>query len=155
MVTVERIVDIFRNVSLAHNDIKEFYYGSSYDVAISLKTQYPIVFLETPFNIAYDNNRKFKTFTFAISVLLKTKQDSVVENIKAISIGEDINDAIISKIQNDFKSEILISNVNALSLENFSDDHLGGVRTQLTVTVIRDYTTPVCYEDKFSDCEDC
>lgn len=156
MVTVQRIVDIFNKVSLAHIDIKEFYHGTTFDYAGNTNTKYPIVFLETPFNINYNDNRKFKTFNFAFSVLLKTKVDDVNNAMTAISVAEDINDAIISKIQNDYKSELLISGVQALSLENFSDDNLGGVRSSITVTVTREYTLPKCYADKFTvDCTDC
>lgn len=153
---LNEIKNAFNKVSLAHVDIEEFYHGTSYDVAVSPKTKYPIVFLETPYSLAYDNNRKFKTASFALLVLLKIKQDDVNESHNAASIAEDIGDAIISKIQNDYKSEFIISNVNGLSLDSFSDDYLGGIRFEMTVTVARQYAIPRCYEDKFEkECTDC
>lgn len=149
MMTLESIKDIFKTVSLQHRDIKEFYVGDSFSVAVSPKTKYPIVFLEIPYNINYDNNRRVKTFQFALLVLLKIKQDDIVSSHKAISNAENIGDAILSKIQNDHKSEMIISNINGLSLDQFSDDYLSGVRFEMTITVNREYNIPVCYAELF------
>jgi len=147
--TLEEIKNIFNTTSLSHKDIKEFYVGDSFSVAVSPKTKYPIVFLEIPYNIAYDNNRRLKSYSFAMMVLFKVKQDDINDSHKAISAAEDIGDAILSKIQNDNKSSLIISGVNGLSLDQFSDDYLAGVRFELTVSITREYTLPVCYADKF------
>lgn len=147
--TLNDIKNAFNQVSLQHIDIKEFYVGDSFNVAVSPKTKYPIVFLEIPYNIAYNDNRRLKSYSFALLVLLKVKQDSIEESHNAISAAEDIGDAILSKIQNDYKSQFIISGINALSLDQFSDDYLAGVRFELTVSVNRDYTLPKCYADKF------
>ncbi len=154
--TLEQIKNVFNTISLQHIDIKEFYVGDSFSVAVSPKTKYPIVFMEIPYNISYSDNRRLKTYAFALLVLFKVKQDSIEDSHKAISAAEDIGDAIISKIQNDYKSQFLISGINGLSLDQFSDDYLAGVRFELTVTVNREYSIPVCYEDKFdAPCTDC
>lgn len=147
--TLQDIKNAFNQVSLQHKDIKEFYVGDSFSVAVSPKTQYPIVFMEIPYNISYADNRRLKSYQFALLVLLKVKQDDIEESHKAISAAEDIGDAILSKIQNDYKSEFIITGINALSVDQFSDDYLAGVRYQLTVSVNREYNLPVCYADKF------
>ncbi len=155
--TLNRVRDIFQTVSIAEVDIKEFQYGDKYEVAISPVTQYPIVFLETPYNIVYNNNRKTKSYQFAVLVLLKTEEGSVEIDHDASSIAEDIGDAIFSKIQNEYSGELVIENLRGLSLgEGFSRDYLGGIRFELTVTVNRNYSIPSCYEDKFvAKCTDC
>ncbi len=149
MLTIKKIVDIFGSVSKQHVDIKQFDYGNNFDISVATDTTYPIVFLETPIQVNYPNDRKFKTLSFALNVLLKTEFDNKKDSISAISIAEDITDAILSKITNDYKQEFYITNVNGLSLENFSDDQLGGMRTELTITYSREYSVPTCYANKF------
>jgi len=154
--TLKEIVDAFNSVSLQHKSINEFYYGNSYDIAVSPKTKYPIVFLETPFNIDYSDNRRLKSYKFSLNVLFKTKSDNQKSSLSAISLAEDILDAILSKLQNDYQNKFIITGINALSLEDFSDDQLGGVRSNLTVSVNREYALPICYEELFdAPCEDC
>jgi hypothetical protein len=148
--TLEQIKNAFNTVSLQHIDIKEFYVGDSFSVAVSPKTKYPIVFMEIPYNISYADNRRLKNYSFALLVLFKTKTDDIDLSHKAISSAEDIGDAIISKIQNDYKSDFIISGINALSVDQFSDDLLAGVRFELTTTVNREYSLPICYADKFN-----
>ena len=156
MPTLNRVKDIFNKVSLQHISIKEFYYGTSFNVAVSPNTEYPIVFLETPYNINYDDNRRLKNYQFALLVLFKTKEDDIADNHNAQSAAEDIGDAILSKIQNDYKQEILLSGIRALTLNEFSSDTTGGVRYELTVSMNREYSIPVCYADQFdADCTDC
>lgn len=147
--TLNDIKNAFNQVSLQHVDIKEFYVGDSFSVAVSPQTKYPIVFLEIPYNISYDDNRRLKSYSFALLVLLKVQQDNINASHTAISNAEDIGDAILSKIQNDYKQQFIISGINALSLDQFSDDYLAGVRYELTATVNREYSLPKCYADKF------
>lgn len=154
--TLDQIKNVFNTISLQHVDIKEFYIGDSFSVAVSPKTKYPIVFLEIPYSINYSDNRRTKNYQFALLVLFKVKQDDIEQSHKAISAAEDIGDAIISKIQNDYKQDFLITGVNGLSVDQFSDDYLAGVRFELTVTVNREYSIPVCYATKFdAPCTDC
>jgi hypothetical protein len=148
--TLNDVKNAFNKVSLQAIDIKEFYEGNAFDAAISPKTVYPITFLEIPYNINYPDDRKFKTYQFAFLVLKKIKQDSAEDAHNAISWAEELGDAILSKIQNDYKKDFLLTGINALSLDNYSDDYLGGVRYNLTVTVIRDLALPKCYEAKFN-----
>ncbi len=160
MITLEVVKDIFKQVSLAHKDIQEFYVGDEFSVAVSPKTAYPIVFLEIPYNINYSEDRKFKSYSFNLLVLLKIEQDDIVDSHRSISAAEDIGDAILSKIQNDYKqvnnkAGLILSGINnALSVDQFSNDYLAGVRYPITVTVTRDYSTPACYADKF-ECAEC
>lgn len=148
--TLNDIKNAFNKVSLQAIDIKEFVEGNRFDQAVSPKTVYPITFLEIPYNINYSDNRRLKTYQFSFLVLKKIKQDSTESAHDAISWAEDLGDAILSKIQNDYKQDFLLTGINALSLDQFSDDYLGGVRYNLTVTVNRDYSVPKCYDPKFN-----
>jgi hypothetical protein len=147
--TLNDIKNAFNAVSLQAIDIQEFYEGNAFDQAISPSTKYPITFLEIPYDINYNDNRRTKTYQFAFLVLKKIEQDNINAAHDAISWAENLGDAILSKIQNDYKKDFLITGINALSLDQFSDDYLGGVRYNLTVTVNRDYSIPVCYKDVF------
>ncbi len=151
MVTLKNVIDIFESVSLSHVDIKQFHKGTSFGVAISPTTVYPIAFLEIPITMNYGNDRRLKTYNFAYHILLKGNQDDIVKDIDLVSYAEDIGDSILSKIQNDYKSSVIINNVNGLSLTEFSDDMLSGVRFEMQVSVTREYTAPKCYKDKFEE----
>lgn len=149
--TLEQIKDAINSVSLSHKSIKEFYVGNRFDVGTYPSAKYPVAFLEIPYNIAYSDDRKFKTYNFAFLVLLRKDVEDIVDSHKAISKAENIGDAILSKLQNDYAQQFRINGINALSLDNFSDDDVAGVRYQLTITVIRNYSLPKCYSDQFEE----
>lgn len=147
--TLARLKEIFNSVSLQHIEIKEFYVGNSFSIAVSPRTKYPIVFMEIPYNISYNDDQRLKTYQFALNILFKVKQDDIEQSHAAMSKAEDIGDQILSKIMDDYKSEILLTGVRALSLDQFSDDYLSGMRYELTVNVNRFYTVGQCYADYF------
>ena len=61
--TLEEIKQAIEAISLSHKRIASFDYGEDYLLATGKGTDYPLVFLEIPYNANYElANNKFKTF---------------------------------------------------------------------------------------------
>jgi hypothetical protein len=147
--TLNELKGIFETISTSHVDISRFDYGHDSNVAVDPNGTYPLFYLDLPYNITYTDDRRFKQYKFGIFVLNRTEQDSVEDNHDKISECEIIGDAILSKIQDDYKSSMILTGLNAVSLDEYSDDYTAGVRYDLMVTSIREYSEPKCYMDKF------
>lgn len=152
--TLDELQNAFRKVSLQHKAIESFDIGTSFDHAVKTDTQYPLAFLEVPYSVPFDDSGRFLSVNFAYYILFKAQSDDL--NHSLMSKALDIGDSVISKISNDFQSELSISGLNGLSLNEFSDDTCAGFRFEMTVSIPRIYGNEDCYEDQFeADCEDC
>jgi hypothetical protein len=86
-------------------------------------------------------------------VLLKGGQDDIVGDHMKISNAELIADAIIAKLQFSFNNDVVLRNINGISLREFSDNNLSGVRFDITATMKRAYCSTAEIDEVFNDCE--
>ena len=148
--TLQEIKDTFQSVSLAHVAIKGFNYGQTFDIPNGGDNTYPFAFLEIPYLASYPE-RKYKTFNFALNILIATSPDDRVEDHQAISDAEEIGDAIITRIQTENK-DLFFETITALSLNEFSDDDVAGMRFEFVVRTGRDFCNKESYQELFKDC---
>lgn len=148
--TLQQIKDEFKRISLAHVDIKEFNFGETFDLPNGGNNEYPFSFLEIPYLTAYDS-RKSKTINFALNILVSVNPDNRVDDHQAISDAEQIGEAIITRFQTENK-QLFFDTITALSLRNFSDDDLAGMRFEFIIRTGREFCNADSYQDKFADC---
>ena len=137
--TLENLKDFWKTIALKHKDVKQFNVGSWYDAANNTDDKYPLVFWEMPYNINYnlDIHKRLDSVLCSLSVFLYTKQDDIADSHQAISIAKEIGDAIIMKAQLE-ATEFKIDSINALSVREYSDDAVSGVRYDLTISMFRE-----------------
>lgn len=137
--TLEELKDYWRVLSLKHKDIKQFSVGSWYDAATNTSDKYPLVFWEFPYVITYNNNfvKRVDNVNISFSVFISTKLDDIADSHQAISYAKDIGDAIVTKARMD-ATEFIILGVNAVSVREYSDDYVAGVRYDLTIALQRE-----------------
>ncbi len=135
--TIKDLILFFQDISLKHKDVKEFQIGSWYDSAANTSIQYPLVFLEMPFTIDYDLNFQKDTIQFSLSVFLKTNTDSIKDDYEAISFCKSIGDAIISRVRLE-ATQFKVLGFNAISVREYSDDNVAGLRYDLRILSTRD-----------------
>ena len=134
--TLNELKSQIKSIALTHKDIKEFQIGENFEVATSKEAAYPAVWLELPIYIDYTDERK-KTFSMALSVLSLSDEDDVDSNFEDTSWMEQIADQILQKL----KAASNIYGVDAgagITLRNFSDDDLVGVRVELEIVTGRE-----------------
>ena len=149
--TLEDLKDFWKDISLLHKDVLQFSVGSYYDVATNTSDKYPLVFWEMPYTVNYnpDFSKRLDTVTCSLSVFLYTKQDDIKDSHEAISFSKSIGDAIITKAKLD-ATEFSIQSVNAVSVREYSDDYVAGMRYDITILLQRD----ICdaeIDDYFND----
>jgi hypothetical protein len=139
--TLEQIKDSIKRIALEHRQINDFDYGEDFLLATGKGNDYPMAFLEIPYNVTYDLSRnKYKTVQFALLVLFPPSNDAVKEDHTCISNAEQIGDAIITRMQDEFLLlGFLIDSVNGLSLREFSDDSVSGFRFEISGKIMRSF----------------
>lgn len=137
--TLEALKDFWKDIALKHKDVKEFLVGSWYNAAEATDTKYPLVFWEMPYTINYnqDFSKRLDTVTCSMSVFLYTKQDDNDDSHSAISIAKSIGDAIVTKAKLN-ATDFSIQSVNAVTVREYSDDYVAGVRYDIVVLLKRD-----------------
>lgn len=142
--TIEELIDYFKEVSLKHKDVKDFLVGSYYDIAANTDDNYPLVFFEFPFQVTYNNNldRPVDEVVFTFDVFLPSKIDSVKDDYVAISESKTIGDAIITYILNENKVGLKLTSINSISVREYSDDSVAGFRYDITALLVRDVCAP-------------
>lgn len=148
--TIEEIKNRIKEVSLSHEDIDSFDFGESFDVANFKNADYPMCFLELPYLLTYEDNRRFKTIQLAINFLGRGdfEKDREFTN-KVISDMELVGDAIITKLGDDY-TDFKFDTVNAVSLRDFSDDSLSGIRYEVIIRTQRAFCSKKSYSGKFT-----
>ena len=137
---LEGIKKLFEEVSLSHQDICSFQIGSNYNIAENnANDHYPVAFYELPYSIENNLKTKKDSIQFSFNVFLKSKPDDVISDHQAISMAKLIGDAILFKI-NDQATSFTIESANAVSVMQYSDDDVSGIRYDLVITAIN----PVC-----------
>lgn len=141
--TILEFKDLIKNLSLAHKDVKTFDYGSDFDIAVDKNDVYPMIFLELPFLCEYavEVNHHYDEVTIALNVLVNIAQDNIDADFMAINYAKNIGDIIIKYINEEI-DEIKIQSASSVSLREFSDDSVAGMRYDLVVLLPR-----VCVDD--------
>lgn len=130
--TLETLKEFIKETCLSHKDVNSFSFGNNYNISESGYDKYPHCFLELPYLINYDFNKRMDTVQFGLNVLLYSKVDDVVEDHFAISMAKSIGDSIIYKMKDN--TELNFTNVVGLSLREFSDDNVSGMRYEIVLT---------------------
>lgn len=137
--TLENLKEFWRNISLLQKDVLTFNVGSNYDSATNTDDKYPLVFWEMPYTINYNAefSKRLDTVTCSMSVFLYTKQDDIKDCHEALSFAKTIGDAIITKARMT-ATEFTIQSVNAVSVREYSDDSVAGIRYDIVMLLQRD-----------------
>jgi hypothetical protein len=150
--TLENLKDYWQTVSLKHKDVEQFLVGNNYDIANNTDDKYPLCFYELPYTVDMNLDKPIDTIQFAFNVFLYTKQDDINDSHQAISLAKAIGDAIIMKVKSDTSSGFNLTAANAISVREYSDDYVAGVRYDITITMKRDICT-VDINEYFNDAE--
>lgn len=137
--TLQELTDYWQTLCLSHKDVKQFLIGSWYDAANNTDDKYPLCFYELPYTINYNPvwQKPIDTLQFSLSVFLSSKIDSIKDDNEAISYSKSIGDAIITKAQNE-ATGFKIQSVNAVSVREYTDDNVAGLRYDITILLPRD-----------------
>ena len=131
----ELITDI-KSISLSHDQVVSFHVGNDFDIATSKSSEkYPAIWFELPILTNYQDRRK-KTHTAALNALSLAKADDIDDQIYKTSDMEIIMDELLQAIDNKFPT-IGLSDIDSITLRNYSDDDLVGVRCDITFTIGR------------------
>lgn len=134
--TLQELITDIKTICLAHDQVVGFHIGNSFDVATSKSSErYPAIWFELPILMDYPDRRK-KNFDFALNALSLVKEDDIDDVINKTSDMEVIMDEITQALDDKYQN-IGLSEINALTLRNFSDDDLVGVRCEITFTLGR------------------
>lgn len=136
--TLETLKDYWRDLCLKHKDVQQFMVGNYYDSANSGNDKYPLCFWEMPYVVDMDLNKPVDRIQISFNVFLLTKQDDIADAHEAISLAKAIGDAIILKAKKDSSSGFIINNANGISVREYTDDYVAGIRWDLTLTVQRE-----------------
>jgi uncharacterized protein YpiB (UPF0302 family) len=135
--TISELITSIKELCLAHEQVKAFHVGESFDVATSKSSEkYPAIWFELPIQTDYVDRRK-KTHTVALNALTLAKSDDIEDQMYKTSDMEVLMDELLQDID-DQHTNIGISNLVGLTLRNFSDDDCVGVRVDVSFTVGRE-----------------
>ena len=142
--TLESLKNYWQDLCLSERDVNTFLIGTNFTPANNTDDKYPLCFWEMPYAITPIPDKQIDTVTCALSVFLSTKQDDIKDWHQAISFAKTIGDVIILRASEDVANkQFRVDSFNSISLTEYSDDSVAGIRYDLTLTVKRDY----CKED--------
>ncbi len=138
--TITELKNYIESVCLAHKEIKQFVLGGSYNKAEDTAILYPSIFYELPYFLQYNVNpsKQVDNIQFAFNVFVESNTDKIQNDHDAISRAKEIGDAIVSYIManaNDFR----VNNITAISVREYTDDSLAGMRYEWVVALQRTY----------------
>lgn len=135
--TLQELIEDIKELALSHDQVVAFHVGETFDIATSKSSEkYPAVWFELPILTNYVDRRR-KTHTVALNVLSLAKEDDIIDQMYKTSDMEVIMDGLLQAIDDKFQN-IGLSDLTTISLRNFSDDDLVGVRCDVTFTVGRE-----------------
>ena len=120
--------------------IKDFQTGNNYNEAEQINNVYPMVFYELPYYLQYNLNpyKQVDNVQFAFNVFYKTGIDNIETDHDSVSAAKQIGDAIVSYIIAN-ATDFIIINVTAVSVREFTDDSVAGMRYEWQIQLPRDY----------------
>lgn len=119
--------------ALSNTQIVSVQTGNVFEIAAK-KDKYPALWIELPALIDY-NLESRKNFTFALNFLSLCKYDDIQDIINKTSDMEVCADSVLMAL--DESNECIMEDITGLTLRNFSDDDLVGVRVELTFITSR------------------
>jgi hypothetical protein len=133
--TLEELKDYIKGVCLSHVDIKDFYVGNDYNEAEDIRKVYPSVFYELPYYLQYNipTQTNIDNIQFALNVYVESNTDDIDADHKAISKAKVIGDDILNYLNLEFI--INITQVNAVSVREFTDDSVAGMRYEYIISL--------------------
>jgi len=135
--TIYELITEIQDLALDNDQIVATHIGNTFDIATSKSSEkYPAMWLELPILTDYIDRRK-KTHTLALNTLSLAKSDDIQDQMLKTSDMEVVMDEILQAIDDNFTT-IGISNLTSVTLRNFSDDDLVGVRCDVTFTIGRE-----------------
>jgi len=135
--TLLNLIDDIKALALAHDQVTSFHIGESFDIATSKSSErYPAVWFELPITTDYMDSRR-KVHNTALDVLTLAKSDDIEDQMNKTSDMEVIADELLQAINDKF-TNIGLGDMVGLTLRNFSDDDLVGVRVDLSFTIGRE-----------------
>lgn len=134
---LHELINEISTLVLQHKQIESCQTGNVFDIATSKSSEvYPAVWIELPVFTNYIDRRK-KSHSFSINFLSLCKSDDLDDAIQKTSDMEVIADEVLQALDDRFTT-IGISEAIGLTLRNFSDDDLVGIRVELQWTVGRE-----------------
>jgi len=135
--TINELITKISELALSHDQVVAFHVGETFDVATSKSSErYPAVWLEIPLTTDYQDARR-KTHTTALNFLTLAKSDDISDQMYKTSDMEVIADQMLQAIDDKFQN-IGLSDIVGLTLRNFSDDDLVGIRVDISFTIGRE-----------------
>lgn len=136
--TLHELKEYVKAICLAHEDIQDFYIGSSYNEAEDINLKYPLVFYELPYFINYNLNPRSQVdnVQFAFNVFVDSNSDKIKEDHQAISEAKEIGDLIVTYILEN-TSYFVVTGISAISVREFGDDSVAGMRFEWQVQLPR------------------
>lgn len=132
---IQEIRKEIESISL-NNGVKTVDYGEDFLLATGKGIKYPLSFFELPLTVDYAiTGKPIKEFKFALLILDRPSFDNIKTDFQTISEMEVLGDTIIGELQT--VSDLGITSVNGLSLREFSDDNVSGMRYEITVNSFR------------------
>jgi len=135
--TLQQLIDDIKELCLAHDQIVSFQVGNDFDIATSKSSErYPAVWFELPVLTSYFDRRR-KQHSVTLNFLTLAKSDDISDQMYKTSDMEIIADQMQQAIDDHFQN-IGIESVTGLSLRNFTDDDLVGIRMEMVFTIGRE-----------------
>jgi hypothetical protein len=141
--TLENLKEYWKTVCLKHKQVREFQVGSDYDAAVNISNKYPLCFWEMPYSIQSNLSKPIDVVTTSFNVFIDTKLDDIKDSHEAISLAKELGDQIIQYVLLDTSKDFSLDSVNSISVREYSDDYVAGMRYDLVMTIKRD----ICIED--------
>lgn len=137
--TLLELREYIKSVSLAHISVKSFKTGSQYNADDSPSDTFPMVFYELPYLITYSitPSSRVDNVQFAFNIFVESNWDNIEDDHDAISRAKEIGDAIVTYIQEN-STEFKINNVTAVSVREYTDNSVAGMRYEWDILLIRD-----------------
>lgn len=141
---IEATLERIKEITLAHNDVKSFYVGNTWDMSASKSSDiYPNVWVEFPVLIEY--SLKDKTYTFSIDVLMLPKQDDTWDEMLKQSQCEVIADQLLQAYKK-YMANFNMGRITGLTVKNLNADIATGVRIDVEFITNRECSI----EDNFN-----
>ena len=148
--TITELKNYVESVCLAHKQIKQFVIGSDYNQAEDTAISYPSIFYELPYFLQYNVNpaSQVDNVQFAFNVFVESNTDKIQNDHDAISRAKEIGDAIVSYIMAN-ADYFRVTNVVAISVREYTDDSIAGMRFEWTIALPRTYCDSTTWETYF------
>ena len=136
--TISKLIEYFRKISNNSPDVKQYNSGEVYEFAQSASESYPGIFLELPVSVrSLGTNQEELGFALVISGSIN-HNSNIDEQSDKYDIAINILGDVLATLENDNTYNLI--NYNYITIDSFSDDDIAGVRVELTLGAIRDYS---------------